>query len=130
MKYSPSHYAEALYGALSGKSPEERNKVARSFVGVIQKNRDSNLVSRILERYEKIYLKKEGLRKVDIESVDPISGKVKGEIEDALGSKIVFTEKINPKLIAGISLLIDDSTYVDASARAVINRIYNPTSLL
>ncbi len=124
MIYSSYHYAEALYETLNGKSDAERRDVIIAFTRLLQKNRQIKVLPTILHKYEQLFLKKQNVRKVEVESVTPLSEKVKKQIETILGSKILLREKVNPELIAGLTILVDDSTYIDASARNQINNLF------
>ena len=123
MRHTPYQYAEALYEALLNKNHEERQALLKRTVTVMSKNGDMKLLDRMLEAYEKVFLTKQGLRKVDVESVSPLSDSLRQEIEKLLGSKVLLTEKINGELIAGLTLFVDNSIFIDASARTRINNL-------
>jgi F0F1-type ATP synthase delta subunit len=148
MKYLPSHYAKALYEALEGQDKEGSGGIAgkggradgamlKRFAGIVRKNGDGKSLNTILARYEKIYLEKKGLKKIEIESASPISAAIKAEIEKAGGGtahgaiaggassdKVLLSEKVNPDLLAGIKLLVNDTLLIDASGRTRINKLF------
>ncbi len=124
MKYKPSQYAEGLYEILKEKRPEEHKEVLKKFYTVLQKNGDSGMIDIILTRYEKLYLQKEGLRKVTVQSASPLSSELKKEIEQNIGSKILYTETVKPELLAGLTILLDDSVFIDASGRTRIDNLF------
>jgi F0F1-type ATP synthase delta subunit len=123
MNYTSRQYAAALFDALADKEPAQRREILTQFLKTLDKNHDSHSLKRILVDYEKVFLKKQGMRKVDIESASPITEVVRTEIEKTLGKKILLTEKVNPELIAGLTLLVDDTAFIDASARTQINTL-------
>jgi F0F1-type ATP synthase delta subunit len=125
MRYSPSHYAEALYDALQGKNAEERKACIGRFVIMLRKNRDHHALPVILSRYEKVYLKKNGLRKVDIVSTSALGSETHEEIKKIMGEKIVLNEKVKPDLVAGLTILLDDTLYIDASAKTRISHLFS-----
>jgi F0F1-type ATP synthase delta subunit len=124
MIHTSRQYAESLFGALEHKAPEARREILKNLLRVLDKNHDSSLLKRILIDFEKVTLHKEGMRKVEVESVSPLSEQVKKDIQATLGSDVVITEKINEELVAGMTILVDDSLFIDASARAQINSIF------
>jgi len=140
MKYLPGHYAKALYEALEGQDKEDRGGIAgkrgradeamlKRFVGIVRKNGDGKSLNTILARYEKIYLEKKGLKKIEIESASPISAAIKAEIEKAGGDaatsgKIILSEKVNPELLAGLKLLVNDTLLIDATGRTRIKKLF------
>jgi F0F1-type ATP synthase delta subunit len=124
MIYSPQHYAEALYEALEGKEGSKRAEVLKRFSEMLEKNHQQHLVTSILVRYEKVFLQRNNLRKVDIESASPLEDNVRKDIENILGGDILLTEEVNKQLVAGLTILIDDDVYIDASARTQINNLF------
>jgi F0F1-type ATP synthase delta subunit len=124
MNHTPRQYAEALYRALEGKDAAARGDVLKNFLRVLDRNHDSNLLKRILVDFEKISLAKEGKRKVEVTTVSPLTEFVRKDIEQLFGEKVIMTEKINEELIAGMTILVDDSLFIDASARTQINSIF------
>ena len=123
MTHSSTHYAEALYEALHGKVGKARTAILDQFLTTLFKNHQLHQLHKILAHYEKVFLKKNSLRKVDVESASPLSAAVRKEIQRSIGGEILLTETVNPGLIAGMTILVDDSTYIDASARTHINNL-------
>ena len=125
MRHSPKQYAQALLEALKDKPEREHKEIMKNFLVILAKNGDRSKLSSIIRDMEKGYLKEAGLKKVIIESPQPVSSKTKKEVEGILGKNIMVFEKINPELLAGIKILIDDTTLIDASAQSRINKIFN-----
>jgi F0F1-type ATP synthase delta subunit len=125
MRYSPSQYAEALYDALLDKTRDAYSTTVKHFLYILRKNKDYQALPVILSRFEKVYLKKKNLRKVDITSASKLSTEVHDEIQKIMGEDIVIEEKIKPELLAGLTLLVDDTLYIDASAKTRIARLFS-----
>jgi len=124
MKYSPRQYAEVLLSALEGKLEKERKEILKRFVSVLAKNRDLSRLGAILCELEREFFKKSGMKKIWVESVSPLSVGLRKEIEAAVGGKTYLHEKINPSLLAGIRILINDELLIDASARRQIEKLF------
>src|SRR4051812_20910221 len=124
MTHPARHYAEALYLALEGKKAAARTKILKQLLVVLEKNKQVNLVHQILTQYERIFLKRQGMRKVDIESASPLTDSVRKDIEKIVGGKIVLSEEVKPDLLAGLTILIDDSLYIDASGRSAVTNLF------
>lgn len=124
MIYSAQQYGEALYNALLNKKGSERTDVLKRFIVMLDKNHQQKSMRQILNHYEKTVLKKEGMKKLDIESVSPLSADVKKNIEKTIGGAVLISETINPELIAGMTLLLDDTHYIDASARTQLRNLF------
>lgn len=124
MRHAPAQYAEALFEALEGASPEARKERIARFLRLLERERAKHLLRKVLIRYEKIFLRRKGLRKVDVESARPLSDAVRKDIEDALESPVLLTETVNPELLAGVRITLDDSVLIDASAKSKIANLF------
>jgi F0F1-type ATP synthase delta subunit len=124
MTYTSRQYAEALYDVLLGKSIKTRSNILMRFQQILHKNHQTKLLNNILVQYEKVFLARENLRKVDVESASPLSAEVKKKIESRFDNKLLLTESVNENLIAGLTITIDDSLFIDASAKTFIHNLF------
>src|SRR4051812_22564680 len=106
MRYQPIQYAEALYDTLEHATGGEYTARVKRFLEILKKNHDYRVLPLILARYEKIYLKKHGLRKVDVVSASPLGAGVREEIKKIIGENIVMTEHTSVGLLAGLTILV------------------------
>jgi len=124
MRYSSSQYAAALLAAAKNKSKEKRRHIIRNFIAILRKNRDIQRFTMILREVERQYLRKAGLKKVEVKSAAPLLPEIKKEIFNLAGEKIILRELLKPELLAGITLLIDNELFIDASGRHRIKRLF------
>jgi len=124
MKYTAKQYAGAIIEALEGKNLKAQKEIMERFLRLIVKNGDWGLRSAILIALEKLILKKKDLKKVCVEAPQEISVTLKSEIEKIFGRRIHLFQKINPSLLGGIKILIDDEVLIDASARKQIDKMF------
>ncbi len=125
MRHSSKQYALALLSVLKERSEADHAKIMRSFLGILARNGDRSKLHAIIRDMEKYYLKEAGLKKVVLETPHPVTAETKKEVEHILGKNIVVFEKLNPELLAGIKILIDDILLIDASAQTRIQKIFN-----
>lgn len=125
MKHSPKQYAAALLSALDKKSVAEKKKTLYQFLSLISRRGDSARLGMVMREIEKQYLKGRDLKKVVLESADFVPVKIKKEVEEILGKSIILEEKINPDLLAGIRILVDEELLIDASAEIQIRRLFS-----
>lgn len=125
MKYSPRQYAKALLLILAERKPPEQKELIRRFLLLLSKKGDRSRLGLIVREFEKQHLAALKIKKVQLESVDPVPARVKKEMETLLGHNLLFQEKINPVLIAGIKILVNDELLIDASAATQISRIFS-----
>lgn len=124
MKYTTKQYASSLLAALDKKSPKEEKEVVRRFLGALQRNGDYAHRAKILEVAERLYFKKNGISKVEVELASDTPANLHKEIESALGRKVVFSDRKNANILGGIKILIDDETLIDASARTQVAKLF------
>ena len=124
MKYSNKQYANSLLSALEGKSAKTQGEAIRKFLVILQRNGDGAKKNQILEEVRREYFKKSGMHKVDVEMAAQAPASLKKDIESALGKSIVLKEIMNPAVIGGIKILIDDEVLVDASIRTQLDRMF------
>lgn len=79
----------------------------------------------IIKEAEKITRRKRGIYKIELTSPTKISIKLKKEIEKIIGEKIIFAEKIDTEVSAGLKILIEDEILIDATAKSQIAKIFN-----
>lgn len=125
MRYSSSQYAQALYEALEGKTGTAYSDAIKNFLTIIQKNRGTSKLPAIISHYEKIYLARQGLTKIEVTSASSLSNEIKEELEMIFHKKIVLSEKVDTRLIAGCTFLMNNTVFIDASAKTRINNLFS-----
>ena len=122
MKHKTEYYAQALGEALA--EAKQPNKViAVNLRRLLDQNGDRQKLSAIVKQAERFYLKKKGLHKVVVESADPLPSGVIESIRQTIGRPVEIVERVKPVLLAGLTLLIDQSTFIDGSARGQLQTI-------
>lgn len=125
MKYTPRQYALALRAVLQNKTAAEKRGVIRNFLNLLTRNRDQSKLEMILQETEKAERKERGLYKIELASPTVISPELKKGIKKAFGRKVIFEEKIDPDLLAGLKILIEDDTLIDATAKNQLNKLFS-----
>ncbi len=124
MRYTPRHYAEALYAVLKNTAPGAQPKILKQFLGVVKKHNDWRRIHVILHSFEKVYLEKEGLRAVTVDYVDVMPKGLKEAIARQLNGKLIFEERCCPDLYAGVRIFVNNEILIDASARAYLKILF------
>ena len=124
MRYKPGHYAQALAEALAETTPETARAKIRAWVELLKKHRMLGKAEAIVRAVERELAKRAGVRRVLLESAVADSGAVQKEITGTLDGKVWIEEKIRPELLAGIRILIDDETLIDASGKRRLEKIF------
>jgi len=119
-------YAKALAEILSKKggiSATEEKKVVNNFVKLLLTSGFEGKSREILDLAENFLLAKQGKRKVTLESARKITAGQKKLLDSVVKKGDVVKEKINPELIAGIKIIINDSQQFDASMQSKLSKI-------
>lgn len=94
---------------------------------IVQKRREPQLEA-IMEHYIHIYYEKHNIREAYLTTAQPLSDEMRQEIKTLLENEtqcqIVLHEKVNPTLIGGILIRIDDFL-LDATILSRINKLKN-----
>lgn len=124
MKYRPAQYAEALYAALEKKSEAEQKKIIKRFAELLARHQVTGKVKAMYEAYEKFALRTQEIRSVRLETASTASEKLKNEIHGILGKNIQIKEVVNPDLLGGLKILVDDEVLIDASAKRQMEGLF------
>ena len=114
MKVSIRKYAEALSESLKGEkdSAQATGKI-ENFLLLLQKRKKTKMLKRFLEVFTKIWHEKNG--KISVKVVLPENPTEKDldslakYLDEMLGKKAVLEVVVDPKVIGGMKLLMDDS---------------------
>lgn len=124
MKYRPQQYAQALYAALEQKSDSEQKIIIKRFTELLVRHQTTHKAHAICAAYEQYTLRKNGMRNVRIEAANVVAEKVKTAIYGILGKNIYIEEILNPDLLGGIKIIIDQEIVIDASAKRQIDNLF------
>ena len=120
MKYSAKAYAKALVELMAQKN---NKKYLAGFLDFLQNNGDMKKASQIILLAESLFYKKTGKRKVILETARKIERK--NLLKDFFQEGDMVEEKINPELIAGIKLIVNNEKQLDFSLQKKLNEVFN-----
>ena len=120
MKIKSKIYAEALVSSIIEKKSKD---VVVRFIKLLEKNGDIKKAKEIISLAESLFLKKTGNKKIVLEVAREMEkpalvkdfGVAKGDIVE---------EKINPSLIAGIKVIINNERQLDFSLKNKLDKIF------
>ena len=120
MKYKPKIYAQALIDSiLDGKTDDK--KITANFLSLLKKNQDIKKAGQILLLTEQLLLQKTGNKKVVLETARKIG--TKNMVASFAKKGDLVEEKINPALIAGVKVIVNNEKQFDNSLLAKLNKI-------
>lgn len=125
MKHSVKTYAQAFAAAAAGKhSPAKEKQMVQRFAAMVRRNGDAALLAKITEEAGRLLRAKEGIRKFVIETARPLPGKLHQEVRRLPKAKDVVEEKVEPALVAGVRVTVDEEWQYDASLDRKLRRIF------
>jgi len=129
MTYLPVFYAKSFIRALGDKTGREAEKIIENFISVIKKNNDWPRRQEIIEACLSVLRKNKGRSLLVIESARPLKKSDEEKIERKFKRENYdFAEKINPELMAGVRLNLDDEYQFDASLQKKLNNLFSALS--
>ena len=116
-------YARALAEVLAKKGIDDR-KVTNNFVKLLVAAGLEKKSKEILELAEDYLLQKQGKNKITLETARKMTAGQKKLAESFAKTGDVVKEKINPELIAGIKIIINNSKQFDESMKSKLQKIF------
>ena len=119
-------YAKVLAEIISkkgGVSATDEKKIVNNFVKLLVSSGFEKKSKEILELTEDLLLVKRGKKKVTFETARKITAGQKKMMDGFIDKGDVVKQKINPELIAGIKIIINDSRQFDSSMQSKLNKI-------
>jgi F-type H+-transporting ATPase subunit delta len=112
-----------LLGKALGETP---NQLSQSFLAMLVKQRREAYLRAIIRDFKQLYRNNKGIREVNITTAIPVNeqlaAKIKTQIENKLQSTIEVQSTVNPAIIGGLIIQVDDLQF-DGSVVAGLSRI-------
>jgi F0F1-type ATP synthase delta subunit len=121
-------YAKALADILdkpaSVKTTAWQGKIINNFVKLLVNTGYENKSKEVLNLAEDFLLAKQGKRKITFETARKTKVSQRKLLETIVKKGDVLKEKINPELIAGVKIIINDSQQFDASFAGKLQSLF------
>jgi len=122
MKNKTKLYGKVLAEVILDGKIEDK-KIVNNFVKILIDSGQEREAKEILDLAEDIVLAKQGKRKIVFETARHVTPNQRKTLESFVEKGDIVKEKINPELIAGIKIIIDNSRQFDASMQGKLQRI-------
>lgn len=119
-------YAKALVEILSKKGIDEK-KIVNNFVKLLVSAGYERRAKEILDLAEDLILAKQGKRKITFETARKATLGQRKLLDNFVKEGDVVKEKINPEIIAGVKIIINDSRQFDASMQNKLRNLFIKT---
>jgi F0F1-type ATP synthase delta subunit len=128
MKYPVVTYAKALALAIEGQGKQKNEEIAKNFLELVRRNGDEVHLSKIVEAAERFVHQKSGLRTFVVESARPLDPATQALVKSVMKPDDRMQTKINPELVAGIKILVNDELQFDGSLKGKLDKLFGNDS--
>jgi F0F1-type ATP synthase delta subunit len=123
MKYTTKNYANALVEFLSeGKIADK--KISQGFIKLLERQNDLKKSKEIIELAEFLLAKKNNKKSVTFETARKLSEAQRKILLKSTEIGDIIKEKINPELIAGVKIIVDNEKQLDQTLLKKINNLF------
>jgi F-type H+-transporting ATPase subunit delta len=121
-KYTAKQYAAALFDSLQEKGAKT-DAVVKSFAKILVANYDRALLPKIAMQLAKLERATLGRHDVVLTSARPLTTGVISEIKKKVGENSGITEVVDPSVLGGLKILINDELVIDGTVKGRIERM-------
>ena len=123
MKYTTKDYANALVELLSDKKMTDK-KVSQGFIKLLERQNDLKKSKEIIELAEFLLAKKNKKKSITFETARKLSDSQKKILSKLTENGDIIKEKINPELMAGVKIIVDNEKQLDQTLLKKINNLF------
>jgi F0F1-type ATP synthase delta subunit len=123
MRYSLQNYAEAFAAAVREAGADQQDTVARNFLALLGKSGDDVYAENIVKATERLLRKRDGGREVVVESARPLEISNRNLLSEIATAKDAVTLRVNPDLVAGVRIFIDEEMEFDGSLKGKLDKM-------
>lgn len=124
MKYPAHFYAKALAEVIMEASGKREDEIVQRFIALVRKNGDEAHLRKIVEEAARFVRGKSGVRKVTMEIARVPGGAQRKMLQHLTKPGDVIQEKINPELVAGVKIIVNDELQFDGSLKGKLDKIF------
>jgi|SRR3989344_1380879 len=124
MKYTPEIYAVALRDVVLEAKPSERDAIIRRFVSVVARNGDARKLAAVVKELERKVVHANGGRLITIEYAREMPKRLTDALKTFFKPNDRVSTYIDPELIAGTRITIDNEYEFDFSLLRRLNKMF------
>ena len=123
MKYKTKDYAKALVEILSEGKLNDK-KISQGFIKLLERQNDFKKSKEIIDLAEFLLAKKNKKKSVIFETARELSESQRKTLLKSTEKGDIVKEKINPELIAGVKIIVDNEKQLDQTLLKKINNLF------
>lgn len=125
MLKSPVINADKKISVMRGIFGEKIAKISMTYIEIIIRRRRESLLYQIAGQYEELYLQNKNIKRAQITSAAPMQESVRSELlkllEEQTGATILLEETVDPSIIGGVIVRIDNTVFDDSIIKKLKN---------
>lgn len=128
MKFSTFIYAQALAQAIADPAAQGE-EIIKNFMALVVKNGDGAHLKKIVAEAARLVHRKSGVRDITLESARALHPEQKKTLHGHFAkSSDAVEEKVNPELVAGTRVTVNDELQFDGSLRTKLDQLFQRMS--
>lgn len=124
MKFTPQQYAQSFWQVIESTNQNRHNIIIANFIRIINKYGDISNANKILKAIEHVFTNNNGGHIVQLEFARQQNQQAIEKLRDKFNKKDLIQTTINPTLIAGIRITIDENKELDLTMQRKLNRLF------
>jgi len=117
-------YAKALAEVILSAKPTESDRIVKNFLALMERNGDAAHMEKVLEEAARFARGKSGVRKVVLQFARTPSAAQRKEAGALMRNGDVVVEAIDPALVAGMRVVVDDEHQLDGSLKGKLDKLF------
>ena len=122
-RFTPKQYAVALFESYTEAKPSEQDMVLKTFAAILAKNYDRGLFPKIAMQLKKLEQSRAGAYEVVVTSARPLDRSILKQIGEKVGKNSRIEEVIDPFVLGGMKVLINDEIIIDGTYKTRISKM-------
>jgi F0F1-type ATP synthase delta subunit len=107
--------------------PEEKNKIMAGLIRTLNVSGDIGNAEKVIASIEEKIARKEGRVKIKVYAARILHESLLDKIKNAFGNEALVHQVIDPEIIAGVKLVVNDEIMIDATLKKKLERITKST---
>jgi F0F1-type ATP synthase delta subunit len=124
MRYSIQNYAKALAEVLAAAHGEDGSFIQKNFLELLRRSGDEAHLSKIVAEAERIMRAKDGTKRIVVHVARKQKQSARELVKHLVGPHDAVEEAIDPSLIAGMKVTMNDEMMFDGSLKTKLEAMF------
>ena len=124
MRVAPKQYAEAFRAVVAEARPSETKTIIRRLIASAIKRQDRARLPAIVHAIERKTVTENGGRWVEIQTARSVPPRALSRFRRTFSKKDQITTKIDPRLVAGVRIVVNDERALDYSLERKLRKLF------